>query len=286
MNHHTRAVILGATALLLAAGCGGASASYDYAAESPGSYGGSMPAPEPAYRSVVADEVERGASTGDSGGSDDLLLYAEAENRRRPTEPAEAAEGAAEAPERQVADAPSGGPLLIYQAEVNLAVHEVRERMAEVVAVADDMGGFLATQDNTTVVIRVPVSRFRESLERIETLGDVLQRRISAQDVSDQVRDLRIRLRNAVQMRDRLAELLARADTVPESLTIERELERLTESIELMSGQLRVIQDRVSFSTITVRFQPVRVDEEVPRERFYLPFPWLNELGLQNLMRM
>jgi hypothetical protein len=109
---------------------------------------------------------------------------------------------------------------------------------------------------------------------------------VSALDVSDEVRDVRIRLRNAVEMRDRLAELLARAETVPDSLTIERELERLTQTIEQLRGVLRGLEDRITYSTITVRFQPIRVDQQVPRERFRLPFPWLDELGLVNLLRL
>ncbi len=185
-----------------------------------------------------------------------------------------------------VRDAGTSGPLLIYEAELNLAVHEVRERIDQVVEITDDVGGFLQSQDDTSVVIRVPATRFREALSRVEALGDVLGRRVSAQDVSDQVRDTRIRLRNAIQMRDRLAELLERAETVPDSLTIERELERLTQTIELLRGQLRSLEDRIAYSTITVRFEAVREDLQVPHERFSLPFPWLNELGLVHLLRL
>ena len=203
----------------------------------------------------------------------------------RPAEatPAEGGEGGEPA---QVADAGSGGPLLIYEATLNLAVHEVREKMADVIEIADDVGGFLQRQDDTTVIIRVPARRFRETLERVEGVGDVLSRRVSAQDVSERFRDIRIRLRNAVEMRDRMAELLQRADTVPDSLTIQRELERLTQEIELYRGQLRALEDRIAFSTITVLFQPIRVDAEVPRERFRLPFPWLDRLGLPHLMEL
>lgn len=242
---------------------------------------------------MVEEEVD---SLSDSGvvadsppaDSESRPLYAEAAQTtpevgdRSPG--AEGAEGD-ESDQQAVIDAP-GGPLLIYEAHLNLAVHEVRERIDQVVEVADDVGGFLQSQDDTSVVIRIPARRFREALGRVEALGDVLSRRVSAQDVSDQVRDVRIRLRNAIQMRDRLAELLERAQTVPDSLTIERELERLTQSIELLRGQLRSLEDRIAYSTITVRFQAVRVDQEVPRERFRLPFPWLDELGLVNLLRL
>lgn len=220
--------------------------------------------------------------------SENRPLYAEAATttpEAGANPPGQEGAAAGEGDQQAVADAP-GGPLLIYEAQLNLAVHEVRERIDQVVEVADEVGGFLQAQDDTSVIIRVPARRFREALGQVEALGDVLSRQVSAQDVSDQVRDVRIRLRNAIQMRDRLAELLERAQTVPDSLTIERELERLTQSIELLRGQLRALEDRVAYSTITVRFQAVRVDQEVVRERFRLPFPWLDELGLVNLLRL
>lgn len=188
--------------------------------------------------------------------------------------------------EQSVSDTPSGGPLLIYTADINLAVHEVREKIDAVIEISDDIGGFLQAQNDTSVIIRIPASRFRDALSRIEALGDVLHRRVAAQDVSEQVRDIRIRLQNAVQMRDRLAALLERAETVPDSLTIERELERLTQTIEQLRGQLRSFDDQIAYSTITIRFAPIRINNEVPRERFRLPFPWLDELGLVNLLRL
>jgi hypothetical protein len=190
-----------------------------------------------------------------------------------------------EQPQR-VVDTPTQGPLLIYEATLDLAVHEVRERIDAVAGLTVEIGGFVLSQDDTSIVIRVPAGRFAEVLERIEALGDVLRRSVLAEDVSDQVRDLRIRLRNAIQMRDRLLVLLEQAQTVPESLVIEHELQRLNETIALIRGQLEDFQERISFSTITVRFQPVRVESEVPRERFRLPFAWLDRVGLQVLMSL
>jgi hypothetical protein len=232
---------------------------------------GGPPEPAPARAELTAEAARpaRAASGEDGGGSP----------------PAEG-NSAAEPTEARPDVTPQRGPLLIYQARLHLAVHEVREKIDQVIAITDELGGVLSSQNDTTVVIRVPATRFRQALGRLEEVGDVLHRAITAQDVSDQYRDLGIRLRNAQQMRDRLAQLLERAQNVAESLAIERELQRLTETIELLRGQLRSLADRVAFSTITVNFQPLREDQEVPQERFQLPFPWLHELGLARLMEL
>lgn len=189
-------------------------------------------------------------------------------------------------PPSPTAEGERATPLMIYEATLGLAVHDVSERVDEVVRITYEIGGHVQSQTDTGVVVRVPAPRFRESLGLFEALGDVEQRLISAQDVSEAVRDIQIRLRNAMQMRDRLAQLLEAAQTVPESLAIEHELERLNETIALMEGALESLQDRIAFSTVTVNFRAIQDEHEIPRETFRLPFSWLDELGLQYLLQL
>lgn len=200
-----------------------------------------------------------------------------------PQEPA-ANEAPTTAPETVVASDGRSGPLLIYEAQLWLAVFEVEARMKAVIAVAAELGGYLASQSSNQLVLRVPAAKFQEALERIEQAGEVTNRQLRAHDVTDQFRDLTLRLRNAEQVRDRLAALLAQAKTVQESLAIERELDRISERIESMKGQLKFLSNRIAYSTLTVQFgikQADQLDDEVR-----LPFPWLDTLGLGPLLEM
>lgn len=180
------------------------------------------------------------------------------------------------------------GPLLIYSADIHLAVHEVSSTQRAIIAVSKEVGGFLAAQDDTKVTIRVPARRFQEALERCEKAGDVVHRNVQAQDVGEEYRDIAIRLRNAEVVRDRLEELLRQANTVEDALKVQRELGEVTERIETMKGRLRFLQDRISLSTITVWFQPKPVAESLGNasQLSRLPFPWLDELGLQSLLTL
>ncbi len=181
--------------------------------------------------------------------------------------------------------APGGGPLLIYEAQLYLAVYKVEENLKAVAKVGTDVGGFLSRQDDRSIVIRVPAAKFHAAVEAIEALGDVLHRQVQATDVSEEFRDVEIRIRNAMQVRDRLADLLTRATKVEESLQIERELERLTGEIERLKGRMRFLQDRIAYSTITVSFQP-KEQERIDNNAFRLPFQWLDMLGLQRLLSL
>jgi hypothetical protein len=85
-------------------------------------------------------------------------------------------------------------------------------------------------------------------------------------------------------VRQRLEALLAQAGSVEDALAVERELARVTESIELYKGKLELLRELVAFSTITVNFRArptERVNSDVP-----LPFEWLNQLGLPNLLSL
>ncbi|MCO5170258.1 MAG: DUF4349 domain-containing protein [Planctomycetes bacterium] len=196
--------------------------------------------------------------------------------------PGQGGDGAGAAPGQQ----PPGGPLLIYQADITLAVHEVGTTQRAVIGIARELGGYLAYQDDTRVTVRVPAGRFQDAVDRLERVGDVVHRNIQAIDVSEEFRDLTLRLRNAEVVRERLEAILARAEKVEDALKVQAELARVTEQIELLKGRLRFLQDRLAYSTVTVHFRP-RPTEQVGQPDVYrLPFSWLDELGLPALLNL
>ena len=175
-------------------------------------------------------------------------------------------------------------PLLIYTAELLLAVHLVEEKQDAAIAIVEELGGFLAQRTDNHVVLRVPAPKFQAAVDAIEEVGDVLSRQVQAQDVSEEFRDLSIRVRNLEAMRSRLEQLLQRAEDVEEAIQVEQQLERITVELERLKGRLRFLEDRLAYSTITIRFRALTTQNVEPR--FELPFPWLRELGLPNLMRL
>lgn len=189
-------------------------------------------------------------------------------------------------PQQNGGGQPPGGPLLIYQAELHLAVFEVEATQRAVVTIARELGGYLSYQDDTRVTIRIPAKKFQDSIEKLERVGDVVHRNIQAIDVSEEFRDTTLRLRNAEVVRERLEAILARADKVEDALKVQAELGRVTELIETLKGKLRYMQDRIAYSTVTVHFQP-RPSEQIGEPEVYsLPFPWLDQLGLPALLNL
>jgi hypothetical protein len=175
------------------------------------------------------------------------------------------------------------GQMLVYTASLTMAVYQVDQGLARVEQIARENDGYLATRGDLAIAIRVPRAKFEAALKAVEGSGDVVHREIKAEDVTDSYFDMEVRARNARAMRDRLAKLLQQA-SVKDALEIEKELARVTQELELLEGKLKLLRHRVAFSTINVSFRPRGVAIQTRPTR--LPFPWLEELGLRNLMQL
>ncbi len=192
-----------------------------------------------------------------------------------------------EPPSPAAAEGPAAkrAPVVVYTAQLTMAVFDVRPGLEAIQRLAAELGGFMGKQTNDAITIRVPAPRFHEALARVEKIGDVTSRDVNAEDVTEEYLDLEVRLKTARAVRDRLEHLLARASKVEESIAVERELERLVGEIERLEGRMRYLQERAQLSTITVTFT-ARPREVVAADAFRLPFPWLEKLGLSRLLQL
>jgi hypothetical protein len=313
--------------LCLSAASGCASGShYSRAASAPmpppGAYAGGSVAQEPAATvSATTASVESESRSGDGEESPD----APSDDAPAPPQPAPQAQAAlgntvahTPAPARgpagrttpttpatpatpggaatTVAEATPPAPMLIYTAAVDLSVRraEITATLDRVVDLAYAMGGYLVQRTDAQVQVRVPSSRFREGVRRVEELADVLHRTINAQDVSEEFNDLEVRLTNLRAVRRRLEEFLARAANITEALRVEQELERVTREMDRIEGRMRFLRARATFSLVTVtavpRAEAVVAPDPLPgaavRRPLDLPVEWLDRLGLGRLLQI
>jgi hypothetical protein len=192
-------------------------------------------------------------------------------------------EPAKQGPRAEGTEAPHDTSMLIYTARITMAVYQVDQGLAAVEKIAKDMGGYLSLKRDREITVRVPRSRFEPMLAAVDKIGDVLHRDIQAQDVTDEFVDTEIRIKNARAMQVRLKVLLEKA-MVKEALEIEKEMRRVTEEIELLEGKLKLLKDKIAYSTITVAFEAR--GSTIQSTRIRLPFPWLTSLGLPTLLRL
>jgi len=149
-------------------------------------------------------------------------------------------------------DQPISERKVLYSAQITMAVADPDTASARIGSIAARYGGYLSRGGTYQTVIRVRSIHLQAALADIAALGKLIDQSVTGQDVTDQYHDYRIRLENAERARSRYLALLEQAASVEEALKVEKELERLNETIELMKGKMARIEHLDQFSTITV----------------------------------
>ena len=120
-----------------------------------------------------------------------------------------------------------------------------------------------------TLQVRVPADKFDQSMLSLESIGKVLNKQVSTEDVTEEYVDTESRTRNLKKTEERLLDHLNRAAELEDILRVENELTRVREQIERMDGRLRYLTNRVSFSTISITLQEqAKAEPVVPTQSF------------------
>lgn len=122
---------------------------------------------------------------------------------------------------------------------------------------------------SNTVVIRVPADNFDNLLNDATKGVDKFEsKEINVKDVTEEFLDIQARLKTKKELEWRYIDLLKQAKTVTEILEIERQIGELRADIESVEGRLKYLQDRVSFSTLTMTFYETTPNETVFGQKF------------------
>ncbi|MEA2506494.1 MAG: hypothetical protein QOH48_1112 [Actinomycetota bacterium] len=156
---------------------------------------------------------------------------------------------------------PQIGPKVIKTADVNVTLGrgKFQAGLQQAVQIAGRYQGFVLSTTTgsfgprtSTVVMRVPASRFEAALADLKGLGRVTREDVSGQDVSQQFIDLQARLGNSKAQEVVLLRLMNRARSVSATIQVEQHLEGVQLQIERLKGELRYLGSQTSMSTITV----------------------------------
>jgi hypothetical protein len=182
-------------------------------------------------------------------------------------------------------------PLVTYQGALDLRVRDAAATIDAVIAAAESVGGYLSARQDDAVEVRVPSPRFRETMSKLEPLGEVAHRTVSAFDVTDEFHDAEVRLTSLRATRARLQELLQKAGSLAETLEVERELERVAQEIDRVEGRLELLKSKVAFSSLRVHVEAKPKGEAVAvvkkdKRSVDLPVKWLDEMGTDRLLTL
>jgi hypothetical protein len=158
---------------------------------------------------------------------------------------------------------PSVERRLVQRASVRIIVEDPAALAPEAQSVAERMGGYVesavAEERRLTVAVRVPSPQLSAFLDTVERWGEVRERRVTSEDVTEQAVDLEARVRNLTAVRDRLRAYLARAGEIQDIIAVERELARVQSELEGLESRLTRLQTEVALSRVTLELERRRV---------------------------
>ena len=157
-----------------------------------------------------------------------------------------------------------GGRMLIRRASMQLEVENPVGISSRVSDIAARLGGYVErSRESSTggveMTVRVPEPSLEQAMEAVSQLGQVKRRDISADDVTERVVDLNARAGTLRAMRDRLRELLARAESISSIITVEQELARVQAELDSIERRLEYLRGNAALAELGVAADRKRI---------------------------
>jgi len=188
------------------------------------------------------------------------------------------------------------GRKIVRNASISLGVEDVAGAVQQVETIAGSAGGFVSESSvfvesppeplegdtapprrtqSATVSIRVPTSAYASVMNQLRGLaGEVQSESSTTSDVSEEFADLEARLRNLEATEARYLELLEKAETIPDILTLQDRINSVRLEIERIQGRINLLNDLTDLATIVVQLRPLALVVEEPSEPGWAQQVW------------
>ena len=138
-----------------------------------------------------------------------------------------------------------------------------------VTRIADNNGGFVLSSQTRgqragSLTLRIPAKRFDQAMLALRGVGVVQAQSITGRDVTGEFVDLHARLLNLIGQRTVLRNLMSRATTIADTITVESHLQSVQLQIEQIQGQLNLIDNQVAEATVRVDLHEKAVPRPTP----------------------
>jgi hypothetical protein len=181
------------------------------------------------------------------------------------------------------AETPTRGtstPLLVHESSVVVQSDE-REASRQIQDLIRRAGGQLVRATDSEVVVDLPTRDYARLVESLRAVGHVSSERLSTRDVGAELARAEADVRAARGRISRIEGLAGKAVDVQERLRIEQEARRATQAEASARSTERILRRRATLTRVTLHLEQPPVETIATP---VLPFPWLDQLGLPELL--
>ncbi|MDX3072320.1 DUF4349 domain-containing protein [Streptomyces sp. NPDC088354] len=231
-----------------------------------------MNAPTTTARRALAALALAGvlALTGCGASADGGSLQSSADDKAAAApEKAAPADGMAQAPSGATGSSGAKGTrtpvldrsLIVRTATLTVEAKDVPDALAESRTLVEAAGGYIGDEstslddegrEHSRVTLRVPPADYERVLGDLAGLGKLLQRKVTAEDVTSQVVDVESRIKSQRASVTRVRELMDRATRLSDVVTLEGELSTRQADLEALEAQQASLKERTGMATVTL----------------------------------
>lgn len=144
-----------------------------------------------------------------------------------------------------------------------------------------ELGGYFSSLSNQEVSVKVPSDNLTEYLRFVENQGEVARQQYFANDIRAELEAQKTSLKSKESVFEQYISVLNESK-VDKLIYVEQEVAKLVQEIEYSKGKLRLLQHKIDFAQVSIRFQ--FRDRSAPVASKDSSFPWLNNVGITRLL--
>ncbi len=167
---------------------------------------------------------------------------------------------------------------IIKTVDLSVQTKEYEAYISDLTASVSSLGGYVENSTNhmgsyyssnsnrsSTYVVRIPADKLDEFLAGAEEKGKITRKTEKQENVTLEYVDLQSRISAYQTERTTLTGLLEKAESLEDVLSIQERLSEVNYQIETYTAQMRVLENRIGYSTVNLDINEVeRVTEEKP----------------------
>ncbi|WP_314175685.1 DUF4349 domain-containing protein [Streptomyces winkii] len=224
------------------------------------------------------------AGCGESG-ADSTSAAREPQQATQAPENGKAADGAADragAPEADGRQGEQGGAAeqkppkiaaehIVRKARLTVRVKDVASALDDTRTTVESAGGYVGDEttdrdgrshERSRLVLRVPQEKYADVLKELSGSGKLIERKVSADDVTDKVVDVESRIASQKSSVKRVRELMDKATELSDIVSLEGQLSTRQAALEALQAQQASLKDRTTLATITLVLSETEVEKE------------------------
>lgn len=156
---------------------------------------------------------------------------------------------------------PESSRMIVRRARIEIQTEAVDDAASDLGALAERFGGYIERSDGTAehgdfqrfeATLRVPGERFEPAMGALRAIGDVVQEKVDATDVTAEVSDVEAQVHSHRTLESRLLGLLTTTESIEDALRVEEALVRVRSTIETLEGRRLLMARQVAMSNIEV----------------------------------